>query len=129
MQSVDRVGIFERLKHSVQLLASPAEVQLRTMPDFVCKADELALDFDLWKDATLSNFRSELTGAQTVSIDAISRSLSDMTRAGPQLWTEKAVRESEEWKDIRALAADALASFGWHPEIPPSHADEFVGGA
>ncbi len=35
-----------RLKHSLQALAMPAEVQLTLFPDFVCKADELALDFD-----------------------------------------------------------------------------------
>jgi hypothetical protein len=53
MRSVNRAGIFERLKHSIQLLASPAEFQLKMLPDFVCKADELALDFDLWREAVL----------------------------------------------------------------------------
>jgi hypothetical protein len=36
--------IFERLKHSLQLLAMPPEIQLRLLPSFVCKADELALE-------------------------------------------------------------------------------------
>jgi len=59
MQSVDRLAIFERLKHSVQLLACPPEIQLKMLPRFVGKADELALDFDLWREVVLNNFRSE----------------------------------------------------------------------
>ena len=34
------------LKHSLQALAMPAEIQLGLFPDWVCKADELALDFN-----------------------------------------------------------------------------------
>ena len=61
-------------------------------------------------------------------IDSIDRSFSELTRKGAECWTEEAVRQSEEWKRIRALAADALDSFGWTLETPPSHVDEFVGG-
>ena len=99
------------------------------LPNFVCKADELALDFDHWNEVVLSNFQSELTPAQLSSLRAIARSISDMTRAGAALWTEIAVRESSEWNFVRTLAAAALNSFGWPLETPPSHADEFVGGS
>ena len=73
MQAVDRLGIFERLKHSIQLLACPPEVQLNLLPSFVCKVDELALDFDHWQRVALSNFRSELTADQLSCLDVISR--------------------------------------------------------
>jgi hypothetical protein len=129
MQSVDRLGIFERLKHSIQLLACPPQVQLQMLPDFVVKADELALDFDLWREVVLHNFRSELTTDQISSIDSIDRILSDLTDMGPEHWTDDAVLKSEEWNRIRALAAVALESFGWAREMPPSHADEYVGGS
>ena len=56
MQSVDRLAILERLKQSVQLLACPPEIQLKMLPRFVCKADELALDFDLWREVVLKQF-------------------------------------------------------------------------
>lgn len=128
MESVDRSAIFERLKHSVQLLACPPEVQLRMLPCFVCKADELALDFALWREIVLNNFRTELSTDQMSRIESVDRSLSQLTRMRPECWTEEAVRESEEWKLVRALAADALDSFGWRLETPPSPADEFVGG-
>src|ERR1700677_136029 len=127
MQTVDRLGIFERLKHSIQLLACPPEVQLNLLPSFVCKADELALDFDNWREVALSNFRSELTDDQLSCLDAIDRSLSDLTRMEPKHWTEYAVRKSEEWKRLRTFSAAALESFGWAREVPPSHAGEYVG--
>ena len=128
MQSVDRLAIFERLKHAVQLLACPPEIQLKMLPRFVCKADELALDFDLWREVALNNFRSELSTDQMSFIESIDQSLSELTRMGPECWTEEAVRQSEEWKRVRTLAAEALDSFGWPLEIPPSVEDEFVGG-
>jgi len=128
MQSVDRLAIFERLKHSVQLLASPPDVQLKMLPCSVNRADELALDFDLWREIVLNNFRSQLSAKQMSAIEKIDRSLSLLTRMRPECWTEEAVRQSEEWKRIRALAGDALKSFGWPQETPPSHADEFVEG-
>ena len=98
------------------------------LPDIVVKADELALDFDLWKEVVLSNFRSELATDQISSIDSIDRTLSELSDVGPEHWTDDAVRKSEEWNRIRALAAAALESFGWAREIPPGHADEYVGG-
>jgi len=128
MQSIDRLAILERLKHSLQPLACPPEIQLKMLPRFVCKADELALDFDLWREVVLSNFRSELSTDQMCCIESIDQSLAQLTRMGPECWTEEAVRQSEEWKRVRTLAADALDAFGWPLETPPSHADEFVGG-
>lgn len=128
MASVNRTGILERLKHSIQLLACPADVQLRMLPDFVCKADELALDFDHWKDVVLAQFSSELTPAQKASLAALDSSLSQVTKAGPPLWTEDSVRQSDQWANTRVLAASALKVFGWPSEIPPSYAGEFVRG-
>ena len=98
------------------------------LPRFVCKPDELALDFDVWREVVLNNFRSELSADQMSCIESIDRSLSQLTRMGSECWREEAVRQSEEWKHVRTLAANALDSFGWPLETPPSHADEFVGG-
>ena len=128
MHEVDRAWIFERLKHSIQLLALPPEVQPALLPDFVCKADELALDFDHWHDVAISNFRSEMTSGQLSSLQALDQSLSALTGLGSQYWTDEQVRTSEKWRSIRGLAAAALCSFDWPRETPPSHADEYVRG-
>ena len=127
MASVNRPEL-ERLKYSVQFLACPAEIQLKMLPDFVCKADELALEFDQWRHVVLDSLSSELTAAQRSSLDAIDASLSEMTEPGSCLWTEDAVRKSSHWANLRAQAATALESFGWPSETPPSHADEFISG-
>jgi hypothetical protein len=128
MLSASRSAIFERLKHSIQLLACPAEIQLKLLPDFVCKADEFALDFDHWKEVVLRNFSTDLSTDQKSSIERVDNSLLDLTGMGPEHWTEEAVLKLEEWKHLRTLAVDALDSFGWLRQIPPSHADEYIGG-
>jgi hypothetical protein len=124
MESVDRLGIFERLKHSIQLLALPPKIQLKLLPDFVCKPDELALEFDHWREVVLQNFSSSLSSEQISCIESIRRSILDLR---PEHWTEYAVRKSEEWKSLRTLSAAALESFGWAREVPPSHGDAYVG--
>jgi len=95
---------------------------------FVRKADELALDFDQWREIVLNNFRSELSIDQMSCMENIDRVLSELTHMGPEHWTEDAVRESEEWKRVRTLATAALEAFGWERQKPPSHADEYVAG-
>ncbi len=117
--------IFERLKHSVQLLASPAEVQLRSLPDFVCKGDELALDFDQWHTTVLSNYRSMLTANQLSSLAALNEKLDWLSNKEREYWSDRAVCHSDEWEEIRGLARKVLESFQWPEEIPPSHANEF----
>jgi len=117
----------ERLKHSLQLLASQPDIPLGLLPDFVCRADELALQFDPWYVVVLRNFRSEMTVDQLSALDSLDHSLSELTKEGPHHWTDEAVRSSDRWRSVRALAAAALHCFNWPNETPPSHADEYVG--
>ena len=126
MPVIDRAGIFERLKHALQLLACPSEIQLRLLPDFVCKGDELALDFDNWRGAAVGNFRSEMTPEQLSSLDALDVSFVELTKAGPEDWTDDSMRMSDKWSKIRHLAQMALRSFGWPEEMLPSYSHEFV---
>ncbi len=129
MNSINRDQILERLKHSIQLLGSSAEVQFKMLPGFVCKVDELALDFDHWKTVVVTNFAKNLTEHQVRSLNALDESLEEMSHLNQEMWTEDAVRESIEWQRIRVYAQTALESFGWHLQAPPSHASEFVGGS
>ena len=119
--------ILRRLKHSLQLLASPATTQLNLLPDFVCKGDELALEFDHWRLVTLDNYTEELTAAQISALDCLNHALSQLTAKGDQYWTETSVLTSEEWTVIRGLAANALKVFCWPNEPPPSYGHEYVG--
>ena len=125
MQEVNRLWLFERLKHSLQLLACPPEIQLRKFPDFVHAPDELALDFDNFRMAFVSNFRAELTGEQLSCLDSIDQVLSQMPK---DCFSPNAVTNSPEWRQIRQLAAEALKAFGWPLDNAPRRNHEFVPG-
>jgi len=123
-----KLAIFERLKHSVQLLASPAEVQLRLLPCFVCKADELALEFDQWREVTLHNYQRDLSTEQLSSLAALDEKLDYLTTKGREHWTDEAVSGSHDWQDVRGLASRVLEVFQWPLETPPSHSNEYTPG-
>jgi hypothetical protein len=113
-------SIFLQLKWSLQALAISADDQLSLFPDFVCKTDELMLDFDNWS-ATASQFG--FTPIQSNVIRAIDELLTRMSRGGDlfskELYTEYGLRNSEQWRNVRRLAKEALHEFGWLPEAPP----------
>lgn len=125
MGEYTKEAVFERLKHSIQLLASPPEIQLQLLPSFVCKADELALNFDQWREVALNNYEKELSIDQISATDALDVKLDWLTDNGGQHWTDEAIRTSPEWQNVRCLALNTLRAFGWPLETPPSYAHEY----
>jgi hypothetical protein len=91
MYEADRTWIFERLKHSLQLLACRAGIQLNNFPNFV--ADELALDFENFRDTLTGNFRTGLTAEQASCLDSLDRSLAELNK---EAWSNGAVVNSSE---------------------------------
>lgn len=112
-----------KLRRAVIALAQEAEVQLSLFPDFVCKADELALDFEdgLYE---MVGHEAEFTDEQMAAIEALDRFISPMGgRANANLWTDDAVRSHPKWEQIRILARRAADAFGWNVrQLPPSDA-------
>ena len=105
--------MIQRLITTLQALAAPVEVQLSRFPDFVVKADELALDFNDALVLVRDCRQLELTRDQEHALFALDRTLDAMS--GPSrahLWTEGALRESDEWHVVRALAVAALEVLG-----------------
>jgi hypothetical protein len=125
MPEVDRIWLRERVKNSIQLLACPPEIQLGHFPDFVHPPDELALEFDDFLEAFVSNCRAEITDEQLSCLDSIARAVSQMPK---EHFSPGAVPYSPEWQRVRQLAADALRAFNWPTEVPPRQDDEFVPG-
>ncbi len=124
MGAMDRetlvVWVSKELRHSLQALAVPADVQLRLLPDFVCKADELALNFN--DCYSLITAEAELTDRQKAALDALDAKLDEMGGAGNEhLWTEKALGIRPEWEEVRRLAVETLDAFGWDVAIPPAY--------
>jgi hypothetical protein len=56
--------VIARLQHLLQALAMPPDVQLALLPDFVCKADELAMDFGEMYMVVRGNFPDDFTPDQ-----------------------------------------------------------------
>jgi hypothetical protein len=111
-----------RLQWAVQALARPAKDQLTLFPDFVCKADELALEFDEHARPILDGEYQDLSTEQAATLLALDQYLESMSGGGANAenWTEDALQASPAWEVIRDLARAALAAFGWNDECPPA---------
>lgn len=122
-----RIFTVTRLMHSVQLLAQPAEVQDASLPDFVCKADELALDFDHWRRCVESDRAATLSAEQREALRVLDARIDDVfLHDVPDDERQSLTRPA--WGLVREAARAALAAFGWPADRPPSYAHEFIGG-
>ena len=125
MTEANRPWLSERLKHSLQLLACPAEIQLKKFPPFVHAPDEMALDFDNFRSAFVGNFRTEVTSEQLHYLELIDTSFGRMDK---NCFSADGINNSKEWRRIRELASQALGAFGWPLDDPPRRDSEFVPG-
>lgn len=120
----DTAWTIVELRHSLQALAMPAAVQLALFPDFVCKADELALDFANFYGAVRGNYPNDYTAEQWATLETIDRALEERSgEENAERWTDDAVRTSCVWEMIRGLARTALDALGWEVSAPPSSTD------
>ena len=123
--------MIERLVIALRALAGPADAQLARFPDFVVKADELALDF---ADAHLLFAQCqqlEFTRTQRDAVADVDRLLDQMSGpAHAALWSERALREAPEWDTVRNAAKRALRELGYaEGPVPPSDATYVPGGS
>ena len=98
------------LKHAILALAQPGEVQLSLFLDFVCRADELALNFEdgLYE---LVGHCDEVSESQLAAVRALETRLAEMSGGhNAELWTDDAVLSDPIWEDIRSLAKAAAAA-------------------
>lgn len=114
--------MIERLVDTLRALAAPAEEQLARFPDFVVKADELALDFDDALRLVMDCPQIRLEPEQEHALERLDDTLERMSgEANAPLWTEGALRERDEWARVRRLARAALAALGHPADLPPPH--------
>jgi hypothetical protein len=117
----------DRLQWSVRALAQPMTIQRTLFPEFVCLADELALDFE----ESLGGVRNEPATLPPDVMEAILRLDEQLERmSGPQnadLWTDDALRRSPEWGTVRSLAAQAVRLANWAASPPGPNPQLFIG--
>ncbi|MEI1280616.1 hypothetical protein V6Z05_19955 [Leptospira venezuelensis] len=107
------------LKYALQALAQSAEIQNKLFPDFVCIADELALDFDNAYQAVKNDLGNTLNEEQTKLLDEIDSILDQNSGdINAQHWTIEALASDIMWIRLRIRALATLDSFNW-PNIPP----------
>jgi len=113
--------LLRMLLQDIQTLASDAEDLIRAYPPMISAADEVVSDlFDHLEFA--ERFVQEGLVTQGMldkvkAVDAVIHEMSD--RHDGSLWTDDAVRTRGEWREIRLLAREALASLGYDLEPPP----------
>jgi hypothetical protein len=114
---------FDRLKWSLQALALPARDQIALFPDFVCRTDELALDFDDARVLVLGGLPGSLTSQERDALNSVDTKLATMSKGGAEfteaVWSDQALFDDPCWAEVRALASAALRAFGWAHESPP----------
>lgn len=121
-----RPTTFERLKHALQALAMTPDIQIRLFPEFVCRANEMVFQFELWYERLISNASGALSDAQKSQLVAIEDAIAAMSEADNQLWSDEGLNSRPEWERLRAMARTALQAFGWPLEKPPSYLHELI---
>lgn len=99
----------------LRLLAGSPEMQVAAFPEFVTVADEIAL---LFHDSfTLPGVQQEREMAAGDYLREIDELLDRMSQRA-DLWSNEALRTSDEWARLRVYARDALRCFG-EEVLPP----------
>jgi hypothetical protein len=117
-------NVLQHLRHSLQLLASPAQAQLSHFPaGWVVLTDEMVLDFDAWVERISSYWK--LSKEQMARLTELDEFLNKMSASSKRdFWTDEALSSDPRWEEVRTLAKAALVSCGWPIEIPPPAREE-----
>ena len=106
--TANRAWLLGRLKHSLEILAAPAEIQLREASASGHKADELFLRFEHWRSKVMGSFSSEIAIDQRFLLESMERTFTGM---GRECWTDDGVSNSAEWEHVRLLSRKTLGTF------------------
>jgi hypothetical protein len=117
-------NVLQHLRHSLQLLASPAQAQLSHFPaGWVVLTDEMVLDFDAWVERISSYWKlSQEQMARLTELDQFLNKMSDPSHS--DFLRDEALSSDPRWEEVRTLAQAALIACGWPIEIPPPAREE-----
>jgi len=103
------------LARAIRRLAAAGSDQPALFPDVNVSPVELVRAFDQRALAVRDSYDDRLSALQIESLTLLEKKLSTMSRDGAEfdadIWTDEAVRTSEHWAEVRALAAAALDEF------------------
>lgn len=117
----------QRFRHAVQALAQDAATQASLYPSIVVVADELALDFDNWRQVFEGVAGGAWTLQQVQSVSSLDELMDDMSGPDkPEIWLEEDCLLHPKWAEVRRLASNVLEAFGWNDDTPPPSPDLFA---
>lgn len=117
------------LKRVIYALASSPEVQVDLYPDFVCKGDELILDFD--EAYARGESISSLSNSQRIEFEKLDKFIE--SHSGEQfqkLYTDQNQLFSNQfWKQVREMAIKCIEVMGWEYRVPLKSDAIYIRGA
>lgn len=123
---MDKEAVFTHLKWSLQAIACDSETQISLFPDFIVASDEIITDFDHWKRAVESRYRTEFSPGQIESLHQIHVVINQITNSEDEIWDNDSLKTHHLWKELRNAGARALKEFNWNFEIPATSRSIFV---
>lgn len=97
------MGIINRVEEILLLLASESDVQIKSFPDYVAVADEIAMETGDILDLILDS--NEVDSICLEFLKGINSRFENVT---DEFWTVEAMQSHEIWKEIRILAQEEL---------------------
>jgi hypothetical protein len=115
LEKEDSPDPVRELTRVLRQLADAGSAQAALFPDDAVSPGELVRDFDQRAQVVRETREADLSASQSETLTALEQKLSTMARDGAEfdadIWTDEALRTSEHWAEVRALAAAALDEF------------------
>jgi hypothetical protein len=104
------------LEWGAKVLALPYEAQVVLYGDGEGITEGL---LDHWDDGVLYlGLAGGATPGQLLAVDRIEERLDAIDDSESPFWLNQQLRESLGWEEIRSMAKDVLAAFGWSEGVP-----------
>lgn len=118
VQIMEVKNFYFKLVKSLRLVASPFDIQIKSMPDFVVIPDEIALTF--YDSYLLTNRLKEENLISARSFDLLSElnTLFDEMSNNQMLWDLDSLRNNENWNRCRNMALQILDELGENYDTP-----------
>ena len=120
LEREDSSDPLRELLHVIRRLAAAGSGQPALFPEESMTAGELVRAFDQRALAVRDGYDERLSSSQLEAVTALEKKLSTMSRDGAEfdadIWTDEAMRTSEDWAEVRQLAASALDTFSGSAE-------------
>lgn len=123
---MDREAVFTQLKWSLQAMACDSETQISLFPDFIVASDEIITDFDHWRRAVESRYKSEFSQEQIESLNQINKVIDQITKSEEEIWDNDSLKTHYLWRELRNAGTRALKEFNWKVEVPASNRSIFA---